>query len=1165
MTETHQPLLEESTQVQIQSLSTERQSITLPFTADLSKVIDRTQQELQSTHSDDDNGFLAEQLHTETSTHTNTDSEHNTIAQNTSYTNDETTLISDNQSIPMLTDTNQWYNNTELTQADFDILLDQTQNEYPSGAETAQTGFTLALPLTTPSLDFYTIARLLTPFTAINIRFINSNNTTYALADFFNHHDLVSCQYNLALLSFNNIRLTPSIFIAPFHEQCITSSPYQVHTTNADHEIALDTTYQLTSIKLPNTEAYLYQTSQVNPNPVQLQSDIYQRSQAIKAQCSNIAHNIKQQLTTKFDTPLTRLSAQPSITTHKESQTTLTTIHSYKQTLSAQPYHPPSPTNVPTSSTATSLQTPSIPKPIKTSPPLPSKPQVQQPQQQTKQTQRRTSLIINQVDIPFQSLTISSPPKQTNRPTSLMPTPQDQQPTQSQPTKSPSPKHSLKLKSQDFAQARKAYKNHIIRFVDTKSHKDMQFIHSLHIWFNEIPITNKAELQTAWQQLQFFTDKAIHSEQQAILNKLHYYYSQHPTELTPAISKQLAPSPFPLSSSSLSTTSRTLSSNTLTTSPPQSHKFTPSTSQSKQTTKTRHSLIEMPSTSSIDYLHIPMQTTRTITSTKDSYSFAVTRTLQPSSPQSDWTNQENIQPFDFNFTPNTVDQSIARIKSSFLPQNTSLLPNAPNSKTSIRKYTLEQLKHHFYIPTTTTRIKYPKHYSVELSIYPVLATDNSIPPKETYKDIHPNNNPKKPYIPHINQKYYYIKPWSETIKALPYNHFQTPQTKSPHPYEDEIKACTLHYKPHKPQTRPKPPKLDMTDVTNINTFELFSEMLTYLTHPYLAIDAEYDTSGSYAERIVLLQLTVNNHTYLINTQRVWSYMNHLQPTFANPDILKLFYSLPNDIRLLQNNFNLFVVNAFDIRILQEEHTDITGDLATFTEQTFFNHATNKPFIEYPRLKSNYGEHWEYTAVILNQQHQQYAAMDSFILKPLFDATLYDTNLTEEQFQRITLLSRHQSLAMYIAPKWFRRNTFETAFYTNSQTHSLSSLTTSDTDKDLLIIQRIIYDEREHLARSSNQRTKDILSARHMRALAEHYHKHRSIPPIENVRDAHTISAQWKLHHKFYLADILKQRLTESWSISLSPLHIKSESSANWLQRRYPDFNTNYLMLIQDLN
>jgi len=201
---------------------------------------------------------------------------------------------------------------------------------------------------------------------------------SYALADFFNYHDLLTCQYNLSLISFDNIKLTPSIFIAPFHQPCTIPSTYQVHTTDADHEIALDNAYQLTSIKLPNTDAYLYQPSQVNADPVQLQSDIYHFSQTTKAQCSNIVHDIQQRLKSKFDTPLTRLTVQPITTINRESQTTLTTIHACKQISS-------SPTNLPSSSTVTSTSTqgPTTSKTTKLNPPLPSQQQAQtSPQQQ---------------------------------------------------------------------------------------------------------------------------------------------------------------------------------------------------------------------------------------------------------------------------------------------------------------------------------------------------------------------------------------------------------------------------------------------------------------------------------------------------------------------------------------------------------------------------------------------------------------------------------------------------------------------------------------------------------------------------------------------------------------------------------------------------------------
>ncbi|CAD2214896.1 PMC2NT (NUC016) domain/3'-5' exonuclease/HRDC domain containing protein, putative [Angomonas deanei] len=185
----------------------------------------------------------------------------------------------------------------------------------------------------------------------------------------------------------------------------------------------------------------------------------------------------------------------------------------------------------------------------------------------------------------------------------------------------------------------------------------------------------------------------------------------------------------------------------------------------------------------------------------------------------------------------------------------------------------------------------------------VLRQGNVMRPQLTF-DV-PVDNSAEPFIPHYcdrNGKAHVGKP-------------------SVHPFEKEIKEFTFPEDQfiHKNDIPYVP--LDSCPLRFINTVEGLSAAVEELLQATeIAVDLEHHDTYSYQGFTCLMQISTRTTDYIIDCIKLRSNMGLLAPVFLNGKILKVFHGAREDVRWLQKDFGLYLINFFDTSLaLQALH------------------------------------------------------------------------------------------------------------------------------------------------------------------------------------------------------------------------------------------------------
>ncbi|XP_078482794.1 exosome complex component 10 [Ciona intestinalis] len=79
----------------------------------------------------------------------------------------------------------------------------------------------------------------------------------------------------------------------------------------------------------------------------------------------------------------------------------------------------------------------------------------------------------------------------------------------------------------------------------------------------------------------------------------------------------------------------------------------------------------------------------------------------------------------------------------------------------------------------------------------------------------------------------------------------------------------------------------------------------------IAVDLEAHSLRSYQGITCLMQLSTRKRDYIVDTLALRADLNILNQVFTNPKIVKVFHGADQDIRWLQRDFGVYVVNLFD--------------------------------------------------------------------------------------------------------------------------------------------------------------------------------------------------------------------------------------------------------------
>ena len=134
-----------------------------------------------------------------------------------------------------------------------------------------------------------------------------------------------------------------------------------------------------------------------------------------------------------------------------------------------------------------------------------------------------------------------------------------------------------------------------------------------------------------------------------------------------------------------------------------------------------------------------------------------------------------------------------------------------------------------------------------------------------------------------------------------------------HPYQFEIEH--LEYPPKQMQHRKEivSPPLDQVSVFWIESEDALEEMASLLSVcSAIAVDLEHHHQHSFGGMTCLMQISTRDRDYVIDTLALRrSLHRHLLPILSDPNVVKVFHGASQDIKWLQRDFSLYVVNLFD--------------------------------------------------------------------------------------------------------------------------------------------------------------------------------------------------------------------------------------------------------------
>ncbi len=100
-------------------------------------------------------------------------------------------------------------------------------------------------------------------------------------------------------------------------------------------------------------------------------------------------------------------------------------------------------------------------------------------------------------------------------------------------------------------------------------------------------------------------------------------------------------------------------------------------------------------------------------------------------------------------------------------------------------------------------------------------------------------------------------------------------------------------------------------VTNQSAFD---EMLTHLrAQPRIAIDTEADSLYSYFEKVCLIQISIPEHDYILDTLS-FRQIQPLGALFADPAVELVFHAAEYDILLMKRDYDFVFANIFDTMV-----------------------------------------------------------------------------------------------------------------------------------------------------------------------------------------------------------------------------------------------------------
>lgn len=295
-------------------------------------------------------------------------------------------------------------------------------------------------------------------------------------------------------------------------------------------------------------------------------------------------------------------------------------------------------------------------------------------------------------------------------------------------------------------------------------------------------------------------------------------------------------------------------------------------------------------------------------------------------------------------------------------------------------------------------------------------------PQDSFED--PVDNSRRVFVPKISEKPNAIEPLPDyatlaaeaeaRYAASLERHEDIPVPTLPHPYETEISSLVYADWMTSPREEAPFSALDETPVTWVDTPEGLDQLVAALDNDSvreIAVDLENHSLHSFQGFVCLMQVSTRDADWLVDTLALRSRMHVLNHVFTNPNVVKVFHGCDHDVKWLQRDFGLYLVNVFDTgqasRVLHYERFSLA-----FLLNKFCGVEANKSY----QLAD-----WRIRP--LTREMMKYAREDTHYLLGIYDRMVNELHERGAQ-ERVNLVdsvlarSKERSLFLYsVSPEW----------------------------------------------------------------------------------------------------------------------------------------------------
>jgi ribonuclease D len=221
-------------------------------------------------------------------------------------------------------------------------------------------------------------------------------------------------------------------------------------------------------------------------------------------------------------------------------------------------------------------------------------------------------------------------------------------------------------------------------------------------------------------------------------------------------------------------------------------------------------------------------------------------------------------------------------------------------------------------------------------------------------------------------------------------------------------------------------------IDNLTDLKVMLEALSKAKE--IAVDLEHHSYRSFLGFTCLIQISTRTFDYIVDAIALREHLHLLNTTFTNPKILKVFHGADMDIKWLQRDFGVYVVNLFDTH-KAIQHLGRSPFTFASLLQRYCNETTDKEF-----------QLADWRVRPLSHDMTKYARRDTHFLLYIADRLMQDiisrakeeNKNPREELVHVFNMSKDVSLLQFRKPQLFSRQ-FYSLYETQSNIWSSSRM------------------------------------------------------------------------------------------------------------------------------